>query len=112
MGVDITFEDNSENVLSALGPAIERGGRAIGMSAVSHAKDIITKWDRVDTGRMRNSITYGLLGNDIYIGTNVEYAPYNELGTVHMYGIHFLKSAAGNYRFEYRVLMEESLENA
>jgi HK97 gp10 family phage protein len=51
----------------------------------------------VDTGRLRSSITHeistdakGLLAT---IGTNVEYAPYVELGTRHMRAQPFLRPA-------------------
>ena len=35
----------------------------------------------VDTGQLRQSITYEVKGNTGVIGTNVEYAPYVEYGT-------------------------------
>jgi len=35
----------------------------------------------VDTGNLRNSITYEVDGNEGIVGTNVEYAPYVEFGT-------------------------------
>ena len=34
-----------------------------------------------DTGRLKNSITYDVVGNVGEVGTNVEYAPYVEFGT-------------------------------
>lgn len=51
---------------------------AIGIVAESYAKMNTP----VDTGRLRNSISHAVSGNDVYIGTNVmPYAPYVELGT-------------------------------
>lgn len=35
----------------------------------------------VNTGNLRNSITYKVEGNEGTVGTNVEYAPYIEYGT-------------------------------
>lgn len=35
----------------------------------------------VNTGNLRNSITYEVEGNEGTVGTNVEYAPYVEFGT-------------------------------
>lgn len=35
----------------------------------------------VNTGNLRNSITYEVEGNEGIVGTNVEYAPYVEFGT-------------------------------
>lgn len=52
----------------------------------------------VDTGRLRSSITSGLLdGEDTItgvVGTDVEYAPYVELGTIRMEARPFLVPAA------------------
>lgn len=51
----------------------------------------------VDTGRLRASITHevGKEGNELVgrIGTNVEYAPYVELGTRYMAARSFLRQA-------------------
>jgi len=52
----------------------------------------------VDTGRLRSSITSGLIedGDTIagVVGTDVEYAPYVELGTIRMDARPFLVPAA------------------
>lgn len=53
--------------------ALER----IGLEAEGYAIDLAP----VDTSRLRNSISHVVDGNTVYIGTNVEYAPYVELGT-------------------------------
>lgn len=43
----------------------------------------------VDTGRLRSSITYELMGEDSSrVGTNVEYAPFIEFGTRFMEARH------------------------
>ena len=34
-----------------------------------------------DTGILRNSITHEVEGNKAYVGTNISYAPYVEIGT-------------------------------
>lgn len=51
----------------------------------------------VDTGRLRSSITHVLGADDegcyCDVGTNVEYAPYLEYGTVNMPAYPFLKPA-------------------
>lgn len=56
--IEVHIEDNSQEVLDALKNAVERGAMAIGEKAVTHAKDNITRQEAVDTGRLRNSITY------------------------------------------------------
>lgn len=49
----------------------------------------------VDTGNLRNSITHEVDESEISvkIGTNVEYAPYVELGTVKMNAQPYLRTA-------------------
>ena len=111
----ITLTDNSEEVMNALKNAISRGLASIGDTGSRHAKDIITAEGRVDTGRMRNSISFEPKEPKTFvaIGTNVEYAPYQELGTSR--GIkpaYFLTRAAENYKEEYKRLLTDSIENA
>ena len=75
--------DNSAEVLRELDSKIEAALEACGNQAVSHAKQNITQAGRVDTGAMRNSISHQVDAGDksVYIGTNIEYAIYHELGT-------------------------------
>lgn len=77
--VEIRLEDNSEAVLEALKAAALRALERCGLQAEGYAKDLTP----VDTGNLRNSITHQVSedGLEVYIGTNVEYAPYVELGT-------------------------------
>jgi phage gpG-like protein len=66
----------------------------------------------VDTGRLRNSISHEVVENDVYIGTNVEYAPYVEYGEYkHTTGKnHFLRDAATNHSEHYKKIMEAALK--
>ena len=66
----------------------------------------------VDTGRLRNSISHTVDGEAAYIGTNVEYAPYVELGARGREGVHMLKRAATEHADEYKRIMENSMKNA
>lgn len=59
---NIEVRDNTKEVLNLLDAAIRRGNEAIGLSAEGHAKNKITRAGAVDTGRLRNSITYALAG--------------------------------------------------
>lgn len=104
-----TYKDNTDEVLFALGSAKKRGLEAIGLAAEGHAKKYETA---VDTGRLRNSIAHATDGKYAYIGTNVEYAPYIELGTRKKDGLHFLQKAATQHGDEYKRLMEDSMKNA
>ena len=47
----------------------------------------------------------------VYIGTNVEYAPYQELGTIHMAAQPFLKPAVADHSNTYRKIIEQELKN-
>ena len=103
-----TTKDNTKEVLSALEKAIERGLEAIGLTAEGHAK----KETPVDTGRLRNSISHAVEDKSAYIGTNVEYAPYIELGARGRQGKHMLQRAATEHTAEYKRLLEDSIKNA
>lgn len=116
--------DNTELVKNATAEAIERGLEAVGIELERRAKVICTTryGDKspIDTGRLRNSITHATKTNPgqstyqdnqgrefgdgkargtpeentVYLGTNVEYAPYVELGTVKMAARPILRPAA------------------
>lgn len=103
-----TFKDNTDEVLAALENAKKRGLEAIGLTAEGHAK----KETPVDTGRLRNSISHATDDEAAYIGTNVEYAPYVELGARGREGKHMLQRAATEHTDEYKRLMEDSMKNA
>ncbi len=103
-----TYKDNTGEVLSALERAKKRGLEAIGLVAEGHAKRITP----VDTGRLRNSISHAKDDEAAYIGTNVEYAPYVELGSPTIKAHHMLQKAATEHTDEYKRLMEDSMKNA
>lgn len=69
--------DNTAEVLAALSRASARALEIIGGKAESYAKGLAP----VDTGALRNSITHKAEGGTMIVGSNVEYAPYIELGT-------------------------------
>ena len=103
-----TYKDNTNEVLAALKKAKKRGLEAIGLTAEGYAK----KDTPVDTGRLRNSISYATDDEAAYIGTNVEYAPYVELGARGRQGVHMLQRAATEHADEYKQIMEDALKNA
>lgn len=105
--MSVTIKDNTQQVLSALEKAKKQGLEAIGMTAEGHAK----KNTPVDTGRLRNSITHTADSNAAYIGTNVEYAPYIELGARGRKPVHMLARAATEHKTEYKQIMENALKN-
>ena len=67
MAKNIEYRDNTEEVLKAMEAAIRRGNEAIGLAAEGHAKKKITQAGAVDTGRLRNSITYALAGEETHV---------------------------------------------
>lgn len=85
-GKMITFKDNSANIKALIEQAVDRALERIGLEAEGNAVDKITDNDSVDTGNLRNSITHKVdaAADKVYVGTDVEYAAYVELGT----GIH------------------------
>ena len=103
-----TYKDNADEVLAALKRAKKRGLEAIGLTAEGYAK----KDTPVDTGRLRNSISHATDDEAAYIGTNVEYAPYVELGARGRPGVHMLQRAASEHTDEYKKIMEDAMKNA
>ena len=103
-----TYRDNTDEVLAALERAKRRGLEAIGLTAEGYAK----RETPVDTGRLRNSISHATDDEAAYIGTNVEYAPYVELGARGRQGKHMLQRAATEHADEYKQIMEDALKHA
>ena len=104
----VDYKDNSEQILSALEKGIKNGLEAIGLTAETYAKQETP----VDTGRLRNSISHTVDGEAVYIGSNVEYAPYVELGTSRAKAHHMLQKAATEHSAEYKQLAEDAVKSA
>lgn len=86
-------EDHVMDVLEALEQAKIRALTIIGENLETFAKALCPVGTSESTGikgyrggTLRNSITYELRDDEVWVGTNVEYAPYVELGT----GPHFV----------------------
>lgn len=103
-----TYKDNTAEVLAVLKNAKKRWLEAIGLTAEGYAK----KDTPVDTGRLRNSISHATDDEAAYIGTNVEYASYVELGARGRPGVHMLQRAATEHTDEYKRIMEDAMKNA
>lgn len=103
-----SYKDNTDEVLNALNSSIERALTRIGLSAEGYAK----KECPVDTGNLRNSITHEVVQSEkaVYIGTNVEYAAYVELGTTRTKAKPYLKPAATGHSAVYKSIMEEEMD--
>lgn len=105
---DIKFTSNVNDILSDLEKGKRNALTAIGLTAETYAK----KATPVDTGRLRNSISHTVDGEAAYIGSNVEYAPYVELGTSRAKAHHMLQKAATEHSAEYKRLAEDAVYNA
>jgi phage gpG-like protein len=81
-------EDNVQEVLDAMDKAVFRALTIIGLKLEKYAKALCPVGTSESTGikgyrggTLRNSITYEVQEDTVAVGTNVEYAPYVELGT-------------------------------
>ena len=125
---DIKITDNSKEIISKIEAAKKRALERIGMAAEGFAKKLCP----VDTGGLRNSINHKVHENDVYIGTNKEYAAYVELGTGKYYpggrqthkdskgnwhmthgqrAQPYLKPAAANHTQTYKNIVEDEMKN-
>lgn len=162
MGQTVTLSitnDNRDRILALEQEAAIKALTMCGLSAERHAKEIITEKKAVDTGLLRNSITFALAGDSaniknykaeraskyskskkkksgsysgkmpkakkgyaVYVGTNVEYAPYIEYGTGKGSSIGgqqtmaghsprpFLKPAVADYKDEYLQIIHDVMD--
>jgi HK97 gp10 family phage protein len=99
--------DNREAIVNAIDRALVAALEEVGLVAEGYAKRACP----VDTGRLRNSITHIVDEGTrhVVIGTNVEYAPYVELGTRHQKPQPFLKPAANDHYSTYKGIFRKHL---
>jgi HK97 gp10 family phage protein len=128
--VEVEFIDNSGTILREMVAKKAKALEMVGLAAEGYAKRLCA----VDTGRLRNSITHTTgTGNSglpdpparpedsalkgtpekdtVYIGTNVEYAPYVELGTVRTPAQPFLRPAAADHTPQYKEILEKVMKD-
>lgn len=113
MGLEFEVrEDNTGEIIEASREAITRALEAIGFQCEAHAKtELQNTPTRIDTGRLRNSISHYVEGDSTYVGTNVEYAIYVHEGTRKMAPNAFLRNAVMKNRDEYKAIAESYLKN-
>jgi HK97 gp10 family phage protein len=92
------IEDNTDKLLSYVDQKIRQGLIQAALLIQRSAKEEVP----VDTGTLRRSITHKphVPTRRVQIGTNVEYAPYVELGTSKMSARPFLRIALEKNRKE------------
>lgn len=100
-------QDNTGQVAAGIESAIDVALEKIGLLAEGYA----IKKCPVDTGHLRGSIAHEVDFDDdaVYIGTNVEYAPYVELGTSRQKAQPFLRPAASEHGAQYRQVLKKAL---
>lgn len=104
-GLVVIRENNARAIAEAMDSALSSALEEIGLAAEGYAKRLCP----VDTGRLRNSITHVQDGDSAYIGTNVEYGPYVELGTSVSDAHPFLRPAAQDHAEQYRRILKSHL---
>lgn len=118
MPIDIKIEDNSKDFIKELENRIPVVLEECGLAAERNAKIEVTKsvYDTPEspnysrTGDLRNRITHATDEKSAYVGTNLEYAPYVEMGTVKMKARPFIKPAVVNHASEYKQIIESRLK--
>ncbi len=106
---DFKITSNRDLVEQATTEQIARALEAIGLQCEGYAKMKCP----VDTGNLRNSITHTVRADEqaTYVGTNVEYAAYVEMGTSRMKAQPYLKPAVVDHAEEYKQMVEYYLKN-
>ena len=105
------FISHKREALNELDSKLRVMNEIIGGMAESHAK----YYAPVDTGNLRNSITHDSEDNYhvVVIGTNVQYAPYQELGApnVHVPAHPYLRPAIERHVGEYQKVISRVLRS-
>lgn len=114
--ISVDVKSNADAVLDEFRQKVSVALETIGLKAEGYAKGYCPVGTPESTGipgyiggTLRNSISHADDGESAYIGTNVEYAPYVELGTRRMHPRHYLKKAVENHAEEYRQTVEKIL---
>lgn len=133
-GSYLTIEDHSDEWSTAFRGAVFDGLDRIGTKCEEYAADLAP----FDTGRLAQSMTHTVnpVKYEVYVGTNVKYAVYQEMGTgvyadggrrtpwayqdargnwhvTHGNMAHpFLKPAADDHKDTYVAIFQDALENA
>lgn len=99
-------QDNTVQAAQGIKSAISVALEKIGLLAEGYAQMKCP----VDTGNLRGSITHEVDAGEkaVYIGTNVEYAPYVELGTSKQKAQPFLRPAATEHGDQYRQVLKDA----
>lgn len=103
--VDFEYKSNADKVEAEFAKAKKRALEQIGIVVEGRAADNAP----VDTGRLQNSITHETEENYAIIGSNVEYAPYQELGTSRQHAQPYLRPAVNQSTGDIKKIIEQEL---
>lgn len=98
----VEFTDNSNTVREELERKCAEALEMIGLVAEGNVATITP----VDTGRLRASISHEVDDRTAVIGTNVEYAPFVELGTSSQKAQPYLKPGVESGTSQYQTIVE------
>lgn len=115
---DMIIESHLAEVKEALRQRVPVILNALGVEAEGNAITEVNKlvYDTpespsyIRTGQLKKSITHAVSEDSAYVGTNLKYAPYVELGTYRMKPRPFLRNAITAYRDDYKRIIEEGLQ--
>lgn len=118
---DQNFVSHVANVVSALERLKPIALEKVGIKAEKYAKALAPVGTPESTGipgyiggTLRNSIIHEVVGDAVYIGTNVEYAPYQELGTRYMspanHGKGYLRPAISDHENLYNKIINDTMK--
>lgn len=102
------IKSHKKEIQEAFDNQIEKALTIIGMTAERYAVEACP----VQTGNLREHITNFPQPSEkaVIVGTNVEYAPYVELGTSRQTPQPFLRPAASDHADEYRDILKRTLK--
>lgn len=125
--MSMKYTSHTAEFLDSTQGKINRALEICGGKAEGYAKVNLTRNHSVDTGNLRNSITHKQIDDHTEaVGTNVEYAPYVELGhhqqpgryvpaikkrlkASYVHGKPYLRPAVENHRDEYNKIIKNEL---
>lgn len=118
---DATFRIVVDNTAEAIATkdallevAMEAVSQAMGQFADEEVQraiyDTSPSESYVRTGDLGRSISTSYDGKGACVGTNLEYAPYNELGTYKMAARPFIKPAVADHIEEYKQIIQRTLD--
>lgn len=126
MSIDINIVNHAPEAKEMMRAGKSRALEIIGIKGEKYAKALAPVGTSESTGipgyrggTLRNSISHEFDEDTAYIGTNVEYAPYQELGFTSVAGRHipaanggrgYLRPAIEDHISEYKAIIENEMK--